>query len=57
MHTISSTSNGEENVVSMATNLEIRNVLKIKKKKKKNVRKQKNMRIKQKIQQGMLPLQ
>ena len=41
VHTISSTNNGAESVLSTATNLENKNVLKIEMKKKKNIRKQK----------------
>ena len=43
---MSSTRNSVESVVSMATDLEIRNVLKIKMKTKKNIRKQKSLTMK-----------
>ena len=46
MPTISSISSGAENVASMATNLEIGSVLKIKMKKKKNIRKWRGLMIK-----------
>ena len=45
-HTISSTSNNAESVVNQAINLGIRDVLKIKMKKKNRIRQQKNMKIK-----------
>ena len=45
---VSSTSSGAENVASMATNMVIDDALKIKMKKKKIIRKQKNMKIKPK---------
>ena len=46
MPIIGNISSGAGNVVSTATNLEIKDVLRIKMKKKKNIRKQKKMKIK-----------
>ena len=53
MHTISSTSNDAENVVSMATNLGIKNVIKIKMKKKKKRRKKKKKEEKRRKKKNM----
>ena len=46
MHTTSSINSSTGNVVSMATNLATKSSLKMKKKKKKLIRKQNNMKIK-----------
>ena len=56
VHMISNISSGAGNVASMATNLVIKNALKIKMKKKKIIRKQKNMIIKIKNRWSVLPL-